>query len=229
MKMTKTLFAAAALVLAAALPGTSNAQSAVVLTENFNDIELLPGWVMRNLSQEPGQPWFQGNPGVFSAHQGAASSYIAANYLSAADGQGYLNNWLITPVLNLAGPATLSFFTRSVANELYNDTLEVRFSSGSGADPNSFTTLLATVGGADIYPSSWQQITARTLAGGTGRFAFRYAGDADAANYIGIDTVSVMAIPEPAGWVMLGAGLLVLAVLRRRVASEPPLGKPQHV
>jgi hypothetical protein len=224
MKTTKTLFAAAALVLAATFPTASNAQVVVVLTENFNDIDMLSGWEMSNLSEPLGQSWFQGNPGVFAAHQGPASSYIAANYLSAADGEGSINNWLITPVLNLIGPSTLTFFTRSVANELFNDTLEVRFASGSGDDPDSFTSLLATVGGAELYPTSWQQITARVQTAGTGRFAFRYTGDAEASNFIGIDTVTITAIPEPAAYLMLGAGLIGVALRRRRTASEPPLG-----
>lgn len=228
MKTINKLFATAALALAASFPTVSYAQ-VTVLTENFNDIDMLPGWEISNLSQPPGQSWFQGNPGVFEAHQGPPSSYIAANYLSASEGLGTINSWLITPVLNLIGPATLTFFTRSVENQLFNDTLEVRFSSGSGADPNTFTTLLTTVGGVATYPSSWQEITARIETAGIGRFAFRYTGDAEAANFIGIDTVSVIAIPEPSAYLMLGAGLLGLALLRRRRPSAPPIEGVHHV
>ncbi|MBZ2207089.1 choice-of-anchor J domain-containing protein [Massilia sp. R798] len=53
---------------------------------------------------------------------------------------------------------------------------------------------------------------------GEGRFAFRYTGDADVANYVGIDTVSVLSVPEPSAYLMLGVGLFGLTMLRRRQA-----------
>jgi hypothetical protein len=52
---------------------------------------------------------------------------------------------------------------------------------------------------------------------GSGRFAFIYAGDSDALDYIGVDTVSVMtAVPEPSSWLMLVLGLAGVGALRRK-------------
>lgn len=197
-----------------ALP-PAHAAGSVILTQNFNDVGALGGWSMINASAPPGQAWFQGNAGVFGAQAGAADAYVAANYLSAALGEGSIDNWLITPELTLAGATELSFFTRTQSIPGLNDTLEVRFSAGAGTATSGFTTLLATIGGPSAYPDSWQQFTASVTQTGSGRFAFRYVGDALAANYIGIDTVSVSAVPEPAAWLMLGLGLAALPLLRR--------------
>jgi hypothetical protein len=42
---------------------------------------------------------------------------------------------------------------------------------------------------------------------------------AAAANYIGIDTVSVTAVPEPSAWIMLGLGLATLSLLSPRARA----------
>ncbi|NML61762.1 PEP-CTERM sorting domain-containing protein [Massilia sp. RP-1-19] len=218
MKTYKNIAAAATLALAAILPAAALAQAVDVLSEGFDDIEVLPGWSLINNSVLPGEPWFQGSAEVFPAHLGAPTAYIAANFFSAAVGEGAINNWLITPTLDLIGPTTLTFFTRSAPVAGYNDTLEVRFSEGSGSDPASFDTLLATIGGATPYPGAWQEFNLALPHVGEGRFAFLYTGDAEVSNYVGIDTVSVLSVPEPSAYLMLGAGLFAFTMLRRRQA-----------
>jgi hypothetical protein len=216
MKPSQTLLATAACALALAMPA-AQAAGAVILTQNFDQVGALGNWVMSNNSAPPGQAWFQGNAGIFGAHSGAEDAYIAASYLSAAQGAGNIDNWLITPELTLGGPAHLSFYTRSQSIPGFNDMLEVRFSPGAGTDTSGFSTLLTTIGGPSAYPASWQQFTADLMLPGSGRFAFRYLGDAAAANYIGIDSVTVSAVPEPSAWIMFGLGLAVLPLLRRQL------------
>ena len=94
----------------------------------------------------------------------------------------------------------------------------MRFSAGSGSDPAGFDTLLATIGGTTPYPGSWQEFNLALPYVGEGRFAFRYTGDAAVSNYVGIDTVSVLSVPEPSAYLMLGAGLFAFTMLRRRQA-----------
>ncbi len=219
MKNTKTLIAAAACALAAIAAPLAHADGIVVLDENFNNVAALPGWLMTNNSSPIGGAWFEGNAGVFAAQAGAESSYIAASYLSAGGGAGTIDNWLITPELTLGGATLLSFYTRAQAVPGFNDMLEVRFSAGAGSDTSGFTTLLATIGGPSAYPDTWQLVTASLNLPATGRFAFRYVGDAAAANYIGIDSVTVSAVPEPSAWIMLGLGLAALPLLRRNRRS----------
>jgi hypothetical protein len=219
MKTLKTLTAAAALSLAATVPMAARADGVQVLNEGFSDMSALSGWAQVNNSNPIGEAWFQGNAGIFPAQAGNADAYAAVNYFSAKAGSGAVDNWLITPALALSGATTLSFFTRNSNEPGYADHLQVLFSSGSGTDTSSFTTLLATVG-PDGYPTDWTQYSANLSFNGTGRFAFHYFGDADALSYVGLDSVQVVtAVPEPSLSLMLGFGLGALALLRRRQAK----------
>ena len=220
MKPSKKRLYPAALALAASIasfivPSLGHAAT-VVLTENFNSFPPA-GWLTVNNSVPTGQSWFQGNTDNFSAQAGPATSYAAANFLSANAGLGTVDNWLITPVLTLSGATALSFYTRSAGASGFNDLLELRFSPGSGSDTGGFSTLLATVGGSAAYPDAWQRIVANLDVNGAGRFAFHYLGAASTSNYIGIDTVSVTtAVPEPASYAMLLMGLAALPLLRNK-------------
>lgn len=212
----KTLSAAAALSLAAL--GSTGAQAAGVeiLNEGFNDVGGLGGWTQANNSVPAGSGWFQGNAGLFPAQAGPADSYAAVNFLSAANGSGSVDNWLITPTLDLAGATLLNFHTRAAGEPGFNDHLEVWLSTG-GSDPADFTTLLATVGNAGGYPADWARFSVALDAEGPARFAFRYLGSADTLNYVGLDSVSVItAVPEPSAWMMLALGLGGFGLLRRR-------------
>jgi hypothetical protein len=225
MKPVKSLFAATALALAALGTTAAHAAGVEVLNEGFADVAGLGGWVQVNNSIPPGSAWFQGNAGLFPAQAGAADSYAAANFLGAGNGSGSVDNWLITPVLDLNGLTTLSFYTRRAADAGFSDLLEVRFSAGAGTDVDGFTALLATVGGgADFpadFPADWQQFTSSFTQLGSGRFAFHYLGPSDSLNYIGLDTVSVVtAVPEPANWLMLALGAGMLAPLARRGQAQ---------
>ena len=214
MKTSETLLASAACALAILASPLASAAGTVILNEKFNDAGALRGRVLANQSSPAGLSWFQGNPGFFGAQAGPAGSYIGANYLSAGQGAGTIDNWLITPQLSLGGATQLTFFTRAQALPGFNDMRELRFSASGGTDTSGFSTLLATIGGPNAYPDHWHQFTANMNFSGDGRFAFRYVGDAAVANYVGIDTVRVMtAVPEPTGYLMLGLGLAVFSLL----------------
>ena len=234
MNRFKHLAAGALIALSATLPVSSLAAAPpgaplTILDEGFNDLAALGNWLMVNNSTPPGQSWFQGNAGIFPAYAGAPGAYAAANFLSAQNGSGFIDNWLITPELTLLGPTTLSFLARAASAPGFHgvraaDTLEIRF--GTLAD--SFGTLLGTVGGASAFPISWEQFSASVNITGTGRFAFRYVGDAAASNYIGLDSVLVATVPEPSAWLMLMAGALLIGAARRQALVPRPGGK-HHV
>jgi hypothetical protein len=211
------LLTAVAFVFASLLSGTARcAPQVLVLSESFDDISRLSAWSNVNASTPQGLSWFQGNAGIFPAFQGPPSSYIAASYLSAGNGSGTVDNWLITPPVALWGASLLSFATRTDALPGFADRLEIRFSpNGSQGDPADFTVLLGTIGGAGPYPVSWQQFAFDLDYAGTGRFAFRYLGDAAQLNYIGLDMVTITTVAEPALWPLLLAGLGLLALRRR--------------
>lgn len=194
---------------------------APLISEGFDNVAGLAGagWVMTNASPSPGSGWFQGNAGIFAAQSGAADSYIGANYLAADSGA--LSLWLITPSFDLSAPGTLSFYTRTDSSDGFADSLQIWLSPTGGSSVGSFTQLLYTVNptqAADGYPADWTQYTVDFAGGGgSGRIAFVYSQlNVDNANYIGIDSVSVSAVPEPANAALFAAGLGLLVLARRR-------------
>ena len=218
MKRLISLAGAALVATATWAPLPAHAAGVVVLDEGFGSVASLSDWAQINRSMPPGTGWFQGNTDIFSAQSGAANSYAGANYLSAANGLGLVDNWLITPTLTLNGLTTLSFFTNRDSEPGFFDQLEVRFSYGSGTSADGFDTLLLTIGGDASFPAQWAQWTTSLDVQGEGRFAFRYLGDAATLDYIGLDTVRVVtAVPEPSTYLMLLAGLGAVGASARRL------------
>ncbi len=216
------------LALAAALAITAApAQAETLLSEGFDNVAGLgaSGWVQTNLSSPVGLPWGQGFVGPFAAQAGAAESYAVANFESAAFGSGgVIDNWLITPALSFGAQNTVTFWTRTIFNpSIFPDRLELRLSvAGAGSDTASFTTTLVSVN-PDLtqtgYPNTWTAYSATFDAapGTVGRLAFRYTVPNNFnADFIGLDTVTVTAVPEPQTAVLMLLGLAVLAHGARR-------------
>jgi hypothetical protein len=211
------------LIVSAALLAASTAAIAVPIpiNENFDDISTLAasGWSMVNNSSPAGETgWFQGNSGVFEAQSGAADSYIAANFLNAGFG-GTIDNWLITPTVQLFGYADLSFSTRS--GGAFPDALEVYFNETGSINPADFVLLGSLPLGS--YPTDWTTINLQYTGSVDASFAFRYHVENTAENgdYIGIDSVQVKAVPEPEVLSLFALGLLLtpLAMRRRRARA----------
>jgi hypothetical protein len=201
---SKVMFVAAALSLSAA---SAHAQA---FTQGFDDITTLPaaGWVQDNNSAPVGLTnWFQGNPTVFPAHQGATNAYIGANFNNGG-GLATISNWLLTPPATLVNGATLTFWTRKNTPPDFPDRLQVRMSTaGAGTDVGTgptdvgtFTTLMLDINPTYTstgYPLVWTQFTVTVSGVATptlGRLAFRYfvenAGPQGSnSDFIGIDTV----------------------------------------
>lgn len=215
--MNPSHIGAALAALALALAAAAHADPVPVLAQPFDDFgTLVDDWHLVNHSTPPGLAWFHGNDGVFEAQAGGPATYIAASYLSAQGGAGTVDNWLIMPYLNaVAGNVhQLSFHTRAADDpgQVFDNRLEVLWGAGTSVDSANFTSLLLAVDAG--YPQSWTEYQTLSPSGG-GRFAFRYVGDAASADYIGLDSIAVGYVPEPAGSLMLALGLGTLALLRR--------------
>ena len=148
--------------------------------------------------------WQVRNDGlVFPAFTG--TTYAWSNY-NAATGANDISNYLISPQVQIANGATISFYTRTVTTPNFPDRLDLVFNTTGSTLPADFTNVLLTVNPGLTtagYPTTWTQYTA-TVSGVTGtvtgRYAFHYnptgGGPAGAnSDYIGIDDV----IFTPAG------------------------------
>lgn len=200
-----------ALAIASAM---TTAQAGVLMSENFDNVTDLEGkgWVLNNASTPSGSNgWFQGDQQIFTSKNGAPESYVAANYNNAAEG-GVLNNWLITPEFSTQFGAIVSFWLRADAVAGFSDQIAFGFSDGSSA-LTSFT--LDPV--FTVPTGEWTRYTARIEAGdGVARFGIQYTGDADFANYVGLDNLYIYEVPEPSSVLILAAGVMGLAAARRR-------------
>jgi PEP-CTERM motif len=214
--MKARLAALAAVLMFAA----TAAQSQVTLiNEGFNNVTTLAGsgWIISNVSTPIGSTsWFQGDQQVFTSQAGAPEAYIAANFNSAAGG-GTIADWLISPTFQTANAGTVSFYARADIADGFADHLKFGFSNGSS------TLADFTLGAVQTIAGGWTQYTfayGAQGAGSTARFAIVYTGLADLSNYVGIDTFSVVAVPEPETWALFALGLGGLGVVSRRRAAR---------
>lgn len=247
-------------ILVAASSASAWAQS---FTENFDDVTLLAGngWVMQNNSAPVGSTgWFQGlattatpTPGPFNSYNGAANSYIAANFNNTGS-TGTISNWLVTPNRTFRNGDVLQFYTRKPTigsgQTDYPDRLEVRLSTNgastnvgaNASDVGDFTALMLSINPTlttNVYPQVWTQFTI-TVSGlpapTSGRMAFRYfvtsAGSLGSnSDYIGIDNTVYTPYVCPA-FTMTAGGALTNAPFGHSysytLAQTGALGAPNY-
>jgi PEP-CTERM motif len=209
--------------------------NAGTLTEGF-EAAVPAGWTVQNNSSPVGpRDWFQGVSFQFDAHAGPVDSFAAANFNSTT-GAGTISTWLISPTLSFDNGDVVSFWTRTTDGSAYPDRLELRFSSVGGIDVGTSPTDTGTFGllvsvnptlALSGYPEVWTQYSATIsgLAGTTdGAIAFRYfvtdgGSNGLNSNYIGIDTLTITPVPEPATFLLMAMGVAGV-MLRRKPARR---------
>lgn len=192
------------------------APAQVLMSQGFEDPAVIAAtWVIINNSSPtgPSPGWQLGSADTFSAQSGSAASYMAANYQAAAPG-GTLDAYLVSPTFSMATPVLIEFYARAEALSGYAD--QIAFGWGNSTLSSITLSVPVTVGTGGWVKYSFQVAAQGSSA--TGRFVVNYLGAADTSDYIGIDSVTVTAVPEPGSLAMGLAGLAVLAGLARRRA-----------
>ncbi len=141
--------------------------------------------------------WFQGNPNFQPAYNGAPDSFVQSNFNSVAGATGVtIDNWLVLPALNVNIGDAISFYSISVTNSNFPDSIRVMYSDAGDSIPEATTWV--QLGNFEVTTSgNWELKTFYvTTAGANARFAIRYAvadGGPNGANSdnIGIDELNV--------------------------------------
>lgn len=195
----------------------------VAVSEGFELVDVYGGglfangWTRQNNSDMPDLHWVQcvpvGQGGVWNAADGADGSCTLSSFASTQQDGGTISNWIVTPLVNFAPDASVSFQTRTKPGSLFPDRLQVRAcNSGpctnlgtSAEDVGDFTTLLLDINPGEVqsgFPEDWSFYSLGFADGlptsGSGRIAFRYyvhdsGQNGTRGNLIGLDRVVVSA------------------------------------
>lgn len=138
--------------------------------------------------------WFQGSSIVFPAFNGPSTGYVAANF-NAVTSQNNIDNWLILPSKSIVTGDSLFFYSRSILNSRFPDSIRVMFSQTGDSVPEALWT---EAGRFKVNTTgTWQRKGFRAPSTGTkARFAIRYNvvnGGPSGINsdYIGIDSLTL--------------------------------------
>lgn len=138
--------------------------------------------------------WFQGSSIVFSSLNGPSTGYVAANF-NAVTSSNNIDNWLVLPKLNTLPGDSIYFFSRSILNSRFPDSIKVMFSQSGDSVPEAVWTELGRF--KVNTAGSWMRKGFRAPSSGPGaRYAIRYNvvnGGPSGVNsdYIGIDSLTV--------------------------------------
>lgn len=140
--------------------------------------------------------WFQGNSTVFSAYNGPATGYVAANY-NTVSGANTIDLWLISPIIDAGAGDTIIFYERGPTASTFPDSIRVHWAANG--DTNASTGSWVELGKFKAtITGSWQQrMFIIPTASATGRLAINYrvvdGGPAGQnSDFIGIDYLRVI-------------------------------------
>lgn len=140
--------------------------------------------------------WFQGTIANWGDYNtGSTAQWVASNYNSVT-GANNIDNWLVTPALNISVGDIISFYSRSPLNSTFPDSIRVMYSAVGDSTPEALTWV--ELGNFESNTAgAWAQNSfIAPTAGATGRFAIRYNvvdGGPTGANsdLIGIDQLDI--------------------------------------
>ena len=155
------------------------------------------GWFFDDVDGAGITTVFQGNSTVFPAYEGPVTGYIGQNFNGAFNGGLLIDQWLISPSINVSAGDTLKFWHRAPDGSTWADHLQVWISSTAGTTHSAFDNQIAAF---DASTSGWVQYTGVIPVGGNIRFAVRYyctngGPGGTESDYVGLDLFEVVGTP----------------------------------
>ena len=129
--------------------------------------------------QGTSQIWYQGDPASFgaSAFNGPTTGFVQSDYNSVT-GTNTIDNWLVSPQLNLVAGDSLKFYALSYNSNAYPDSARIMYSAAGDTLPEATSWVEL---GRFLFPSITTLNQTWTLKkygipsnGASGRFAIRY-------------------------------------------------------
>lgn len=118
--------------------------------------------------------WFQGNSAVFTSFNGPPTGYVASNFNSAVSNND-IDNWLVLPKKAVATGDSIFFYSQSILNSTYPDSLRVLYSAIGDSTPENLSWV--ELGRFKVNTAGiWQRKGFRAPStGANARYAIRYS------------------------------------------------------
>ena len=200
----KKIILAAALLAAASFPVAASAAANLVVNGSFENTPGFSGWTtFYGYNAIPG--WNAGPGGMEIQQSGVTVNAQDGNNVLELD--TYTNSYIWQEINTTAGQTYAFSFYYSPRPGVSFDSNKIVYKFGEVLDWTSQS---------GAYGENWVLISGTAMAhSATTRLGFLGYGTSDSLGGL-IDNVSVTAVPEPETYALLGAGLLGIAVLRRR-------------
>lgn len=226
--MIKRLLVVLTLVL------SSEAHSALILEENFENVPALTGegWLfeIRSNPSEASTGWVQGVPEIFEGQSPPPDSYAGSSFSELIAGS-FLDDRLFTPELDAEFGLKASFFLRGEDFEEFFDQVSYGFTNGSGTELSNFIVMETTTVPTEMW-GLYSIILPPQGAGAVARLGFRHFGLQDTSNVVGLDTLMIetlnpppSAVPEPASMLIVALGLVGVSLTRCRQLQSTRRGR----
>lgn len=203
MKFAKLL---AALAAALCVPAAASAATNLVTNGSFEDTAAFSGWTtFYGYNAIPG--WNAGPNGIEIQQNG--TSVTAQDGVNVLELDAYANSYIWQEIATTPGQEYQVSFYYSPRPGVSFDSNKLVFKFGDFFDWTSQS-------GAGLTDANWVLFTGTTVAESTTtRLGFLGWGASDSYGGL-IDNVSVVAVPEPETYALLGIGLAGIAFMRRR-------------